>query len=125
MRLVKYDVINNEAYSALIYNFSVSPPYSRPGGFSITSNFDKFGNTVLNWTPASNARGYSVLRSKVYGGPFIKITEYLTGTSYVDSEFPFQTNYYKVEAVNGSGRRVSHGISSKGVSTKASKRNKQ
>lgn len=80
-----------------------NPPYDRPGKVSLTWQPDGYGNIIISWSAAQNARGYSVLRSSSKSGPFEQIAEHLVDTSYTDTSPPSLTSYYKVVAVNGEG----------------------
>eukprot|EP00804_Cyclotella_cryptica_P015092 CCRYP_000666-RB/>CCRYP_000666-RB protein AED:0.22 eAED:0.22 QI:211/1/1/1/0.83/0.71/7/631/662 len=102
-----------------------TPPYGIPGRFFVTSQLDGSGYTVLSWTAATNARGYSVLRSNSSStAPFTPIAEHLLEMSYIDQSAPSEIGFYRIVAINGEGNRASRIVSSNGtvVGSKASKR---
>jgi fibronectin type 3 domain-containing protein len=106
-----------------LYVVKPNPPYGRPTSFSISSKTNQSG-TILTWSSAENARGYSVLRSKSASGPYVQIAEHLIETSYTDKSSPLATNYYRVVAKNGQGVTKSWIVFSDGALIKPSKASK-
>lgn len=99
-----------------------TPPYGIPGRFWLTSQLDGSGNAVLSWTAASNARGYSVLRSNSSStATFNLVANHLLETSYIDRSNP--SSFYIIVAINGEGSRATQVVASNGtaVGSKASK----
>src|SRR5262249_29898936 len=59
------------------------------------------GQVSLQWTASSGATGYDIYRSSTNGGPYAVIAWGVTGTNYVDTNFPGDVPcYYVVTAVN-------------------------
>jgi len=100
-----------------------TPPYGIPGRFLLSSQLDGSGNAVLSWTTASNARGYSVLRSNSSTATFNLVVDHLLETSYIDRSNPSGIGFYRIVATNGEGSRVTQIVSSNGTAlgSKASK----
>ena len=64
------------------------------------------GQVYLNWTSASTANGYNVLRATTSGGPYTRIASLTqtTAAQYKDTGVTNRTTYYYVvQAVNQSG----------------------
>jgi hypothetical protein len=120
------NVLLSDRNSGLFVVKQIAPYYS-PERFTVSAHLDTSGYCILSWSPATNARGYSVLRSNSTIGPFEQIAEHLIEESYTDTT-SLQMNYYKIVAINAEGRRVSLVISSTGVTiprqSKAGKRNR-
>lgn len=63
---------------------------------------DADNSVTVSWSPATNAEGYLVFRSKDYNGPFFPIGKTATETRYVDREVSVGVYYwYRVASTEG------------------------
>jgi fibronectin type 3 domain-containing protein len=61
-------------------------------------------SVVLTWNASQNATSYNVYRGTTQGGPYVKVSSGIVGTTYTDVHVTHnQTLYYVTTAVSGSG----------------------
>jgi autotransporter-associated beta strand protein len=78
----------------------VAPP-AAPTGLTVTMGD---GTAMLNWTAASGATSYTVLRSQTSGSGYAPIATGVTATNYTDTGLdPGATYYYKIASDNVAG----------------------
>jgi fibronectin type 3 domain-containing protein len=61
-------------------------------------------SVALTWNASQNATSYNVYRGTTPGGPYVKMSSGIVGTSYTDIKVTHtQTFYYVTTAVSGIG----------------------
>jgi len=115
---VNYTGVVNVVGSATVNeSVSMTPSITIPQGLSVSISGS--GQLTLSWTANSESdlAGYNIYRSTSSSSDFAKInSSSITANSYVDSGLSSTTYYYKITAINTSGRESKYsGIISSGV----------
>jgi hypothetical protein len=72
---------------------------------SLTASTNQINQVTLNWTAATGAQNYSILRGTQSGGPYSLVKNVIAGTtSYVDAGLAAGTYYYVIQSnLTGAG----------------------